>query len=130
MRMMYKVHKWLAVTVGAFITVWFISGVVMILPPLSPGSASQGAPAPVDFQEITVSPAKAVASLAKALGAPPQVTSVSLGRILDVVVYRVTTQSSGSYLINARSGQVFTITPELAEQIDKHKQTTRQRVFR
>ena len=113
---MYKVHKWMAVTVGAFILVWLISGIVMILPPPFPAPARQRTP-PLDFQEITVSPAEAVGNLGKVLKASPQVISVSLRRIADAVVYEVTVKPGGSHLIDARSGQVFMITPEVAEQI-------------
>ncbi|MGH2396605.1 MAG: hypothetical protein ACRDFW_06365 [bacterium] len=62
-RTMYKVHKGFAVTVGAFILVWLISG--MILPPLSRGPASQQKSASVDFREITMSPAAAIAAVTK-----------------------------------------------------------------
>ena len=40
-RTRYKVHKWFAVTVGVFFLMWLISGIVMILPRLSPGPARQ-----------------------------------------------------------------------------------------
>ena len=112
----YKVHKWLGVTVGAFILVWLISGIVIILPPPFPAPGRQRTP-PLDFQEITVSPAEAVGNLGKVLKASPQVMSVSLRRVVDAVVYEVVVNPRGSHLIDARSGQVFMITPEVAEQI-------------
>lgn len=114
-RTMYKVHKWLAVTVGVFFLVWLISGIVMILPPLLPGPAQTRTP--LNFQEITVSPGEAVAGLAKVLGKLPRVDSVSVKRIRDTLVYHIIVKSGDSHLIDARSGEVFTITPEIAEQI-------------
>ncbi len=113
----YKVHKWIAATVGVFFLMWLISGIVMILPNRFYAPVLQRTPPPLNFREITVSPAEAVANLAKALGSYPEVSSVGLKRIRDTVVYHITMKPSGSHLIDARSGQVFTITPKIAEQI-------------
>lgn len=126
---MYKVHKWIAVVVGVFFLVWLISGIVMILPPLFPGPPRQQNPAALDFREVTVSPAQAVGNLAKSLGSYPEVNRVTLRRIGDALAYEVSVESGISHLIDARSGEVFTITPEIAEQIARDKLPSQGRVL-
>jgi hypothetical protein len=71
----------------------------------------------MDIREITVSPAQAVASLERVLGASLQVNHINLRRIQDAMVYEVAAKNGGPHLVDARSGQLFTITPEVAEQI-------------
>jgi hypothetical protein len=109
----------MAVTAGIFILVWLVSGIVMIVPPLSAGPARQRAPA-ADFPTVTMSPAEAIASLAKLLGATPQVHSVSLRRIAGMVVYEIAAGAGGSHMIDARTGRLFTITPQVAERVARH----------
>jgi uncharacterized iron-regulated membrane protein len=128
-RTIYKLHKWIAVAVGVFFLVWLTSGIVMILPPLFPGPPREQKSAALDFREITVSPAQAVANLAKALGSYPRVSRVTLRPIGKVLAYEVSVQSGNSHLIDARSGQVFTITPEIAEQIARGNLPSQGRVL-
>jgi len=116
-RTVYTVHKWIAVFVGLFILVWLISGIVMMMPPLFPGPARQQEARPVNFREVTVSPAEAVEELARVLGSYPEVNRLSLRRIGDTLAYQVSLKSGVSHLIDARSRQLFTVTQELAEQI-------------
>jgi uncharacterized iron-regulated membrane protein len=112
---MYRIHKWFAVTVGMFLLVWLFSGIIMVLPPISPGPDPVRQAASVDFRDVTLSPAQAVANLENALGTSSQVSSVSLKRIQDVVVYEIRSRNGGPHLIDAVSGQPFSITRDLAE---------------
>ena len=116
-RKMYKVHKWIAVTVGVFFLVWLISGIAMVLPNSWYTPVPQRRPGPIDFKEVTVSPAEAIATLARLLGSYPEVNSVNLKRIRERAVYQISVKRGDLHLIDARSGEVFKITQELAEQI-------------
>jgi len=124
---MYRIHKWFAVIVGGFVLVWLISGIVMILPRLGPAPAQSQLS--IDFGEIAISPAQAVTALAEALGKPLEVNRLSLRRIQNVIVYEVSIRNGPSRLINAISGQVFTVTPDLAEQLVRETFPTQARVF-
>ena len=116
---MYKIHKWLAVSVGAFFLAWMISGIVMILPrPLleSKGPAMSNV---IDIRKVSVSAQEAVAKLTTKLGEMPQVKEMTLKRIADTDVYEIHTASHGSHLIDAQSGEPFSITAQRAEGIAK-----------
>ena len=112
----YTLHKWLAVTVGGFFLIWLLSGIVMVSAPFSVSMPSP-TPAPLDISKISVSLAEAIAGLAKTGGALPQVISVTLKQVADMVVYEIVTASGERHFIHAQTGQPFTITPEIAEQI-------------
>lgn len=129
-RAMHTIHKWISASVGLFLLVWLISGIVMILPSLSPSPAQQHPVAPVDFREITMSPADAVLSLEKVLGKSVHVTWITLKRIQEKMVYEVSIKNGGLQLIDVRSGQIFLITPELSEQIVRDKFPTQARILK
>jgi hypothetical protein len=121
LRTAYKIHKWFAVTVGAFIALWLISGIVMVLPPLFSAEVPMAAPRPLDVRGVTVTPAEAAEVLSKDLGRPLQVDSVTLRRVGGATVYEVMAGSAGPHLIDARAGRVFTITPEVAEEVARER---------
>jgi PepSY-associated TM region len=112
---MYRIHKWFAVTVGGFFLMWLMSGIIMVLPPISPGPGPVLRATNVDFRKIDLSPAQAVEKLEKVLGSSIEVNQVNLRRIQDVAAYEVHLKEGGTHLLNAASGQVFTITPDMAE---------------
>jgi hypothetical protein len=104
-----------AITVGGFILVWFVSGIVMMLPGSSPGYPEP--PPAVNFTTITVSPGDAIRALPGSMGTPADVRDVKLGRLLDKVVYEVRVNGGTVYLIDAKEGVPFTITQDVAERI-------------
>ena len=118
---MYKLHKWIAVTAGSFLLLWLISGIVMVVPqnffhvPFRPQQT-----APIDLQQVTLSPAEALSHLSKTLDDSPGVRSVRLRKIAHSVVYEINLARGESYLIEARSGQLLTITPASVEQIARY----------
>jgi uncharacterized iron-regulated membrane protein len=118
---MYKIHKWLAVSVGGLFLAWLISGIVMILPRLSPESKGPPISDVIDMKKVSVSVQEAVAKLTTQLGEVPQVREVSLKRIADKDVYEVLTASHGQHLIDARSAEPFSITAQGAEAIAKRQ---------
>jgi Uncharacterized iron-regulated membrane protein len=112
-----KIHKWVSIFVGVFFLIWTISGIVMILPigaydPVAPHTAT----AP-DFSDVTTSPAAAIAALSQSEGGPQQVTGLSLSQIETRTVYVLTLADESSRLIDAHTGQLFTIDQALAERI-------------
>jgi len=102
---------------------------MMVLPNLSPGPDPVWTPPAVDFRSVTLSPAAAIANLEKVFGKDLEVDRMNLRRLHDTVVYEVGLKSGGSHQINAVSGQVFTMTPELAEQIVRDTFPTQARVL-
>jgi hypothetical protein len=124
-RFIYQSHKWLAVAVVAATLGWFISGVVMVLPgnwrTLSPGLALtsdadprlSGAPA---FEDARVSVPSAIDAVRLQAGAPIQITSVRIRRLPGRLSYEVATVDR-VYLVDAVSGEVFTLNQSLAVQI-------------
>ena len=87
----------------------------MVLPPFSNGRAPVQPVRKIDFRNITQSPAQAIANLEKILGTRSHVNSMSLKWIHDVLVYEIHLENGGRHFINAVTGQVFSITRELAE---------------
>ena len=116
-RVMYRIHKWLAVTAGVFFVIWLLSGIVMVLPRTSPPNSIGGTRAQVNFASITMSPAEAISKLTNSSGHPPQVKRVGIIKIHNSVAYKIDTRTGNSHLINAQTGEIFHITQELAIQI-------------
>lgn len=113
-----RIHKWIAVPLGAVLLVWTLSGVVMILPHPTPDLAPPAGPP--DFTRARISPAAAIEAVAATGADVSRVRSVSLHRIRDAIVYRIQT-SGGSHLIDAATGEPFTIDAALAEQIARER---------
>lgn len=126
MRGLYTVHRWTAMMVGAFILMWLVSGIIMILP----GPPRQPSLAPLDYRQVTISPAEAVAHLGQALGSAPRVDSVSLRRIADTAVYEIAVQGGSLHLIDGRAGRLLAINPELAERLARDEFESRAAVRR
>jgi hypothetical protein len=125
-RLIYQIHKWLAVIVVAATLAWFISGAAMTLPArwqtLSPSVSTNeiaeatlpGAP---DFEDARIAPAEAISAVRAHLGRPIRVTAVRLRRFPQHVAFEVTTDNRGSHLVDAVSGAVFRVDEPLARQI-------------
>jgi hypothetical protein len=112
-----RLHRWIAIPIGVFILVWSISGIVMVAAPRLVPPAPQPSSGPLDLAGVGVSPAEAVASVEKRIGTTVSVQSLTLKRIGDVPVYSVSVEGKGLNLVDARTGQMFTMGPELAERI-------------
>ena len=117
-RLRYQVHKWLAITVGGFFLVWLVSGILMIMPPLFSAPALNNTSEPLDRRENIISPIEAVETLENSQS-PEQlkVDAVTLKRIVGTPVYEVAISGGDTQMINARSGEQFTIDGHVAEQI-------------
>ena len=108
-------HNWIGVFIGVVLTLWVVSGLIMILPVSDIARSGAGTGAPITWTDVTVSPAQA-AQAALATGAP-SVRSLELKRIRDGVAYLVRVEPNGSVLVDGRTGAVITITDSLAAAI-------------
>jgi hypothetical protein len=126
----YSLHKWLAVGVGIFILTWTISGIVMVLP-----SRWFGTPEPEEalvipkYRNASVSPAQAVVALEKELNLSVDLSEITMRQVLDRVVYEISYPDGGAHLIDATSGELFRITPEVAEQIARRNHGGQAQIF-
>ena len=103
----YRLHKWIAVSAGVFFLSWIASGIVMILPT---GGPDRRPLAPPDYESAVVSPARAIAAMAD------RPVDITLKRIGHLLVYQMQTRR-GMRLVDARSGDPVSITPEIAERV-------------
>ena len=124
-RFIYQSHKWLAVVVVATTLCWFISGVVMVLPgswrTLSQNLtlASDADPrlsGTPEFEDARVTVPSAIGAVRAQAGKPVRITSVKLRRLPGRLSYEVATFDR-VYLVDAVSGEVFTLNESLAAQI-------------
>lgn len=115
-----RIHKWFAVTAGAFILAWFVSGLVMLLSPLFIGAGQnirrEGIP-PLRFKEVRVSVPQAIAALEDKIRGEVTVNSVQIREVKDILAYEISLGNGSSYLVDAQSGELFTVSRELAEEI-------------
>lgn len=126
----YTVHKWLAVSVSGFFLAWLISGIVMILPRLSVGPEKPPISDAVDIKKVSVSVKEVLSNLETVVGDLSQVRSVTLKRIVDSDVYEIITTSRGPLLVDAESGNLFSITAQRAEAIAKRHMASGPRELR
>ena len=103
-------HKWIGILVGLVLLMWSITGIVMMLPGSRPSTDGR---ARIDFSRASVSPAQVIAAMGDSI---PQVRSISIIQIYDLVAYRLDT-ARRPVLIDASSGGRIEITPALAESV-------------
>jgi hypothetical protein len=113
----YKVHKWISIFVGVFFLAWLVSGILMILPGRWFGSEPNTGPISVDYNEMVISPAEAVGIATNDLTGNNKVQMVSLKVILDNLIYEVDLTGGVTKLVDANSGEIFVMTPAIAEKI-------------
>ena len=122
-RLVYKTHKWLAVGVGLFTLLWFVSGIVMVLPQDlltrhgASGPASPRHPVAPSFNEVAVTGPQAIAAVEMATGQSVEVTGVSFRRWPGRLLYQIATANAGTHLVDAIDGKRVEITEDLARQI-------------
>lgn len=125
-KLIYRIHKWLAAVVAIVTVGWFVSGALMVMPDrwftLSPNIATgpdaearlSGAP---EFGAAGIAPSAAIAAVDAAVGRRVVVTSMKLRRLPGRLVYEVSTEQHGSRLVDAIDGTIVTVTEDLARQI-------------
>ncbi len=109
-----RIHKWMSVAVGACIFTWVVSGLVIIAPV---GTRTRpAATARPDFSVMAVSPAQAVAA-ARAAHPGAEVTNLTMRRLGPELAFQVTLRGAGAVLVDARTAQLVSVTPELAARL-------------
>ena len=109
-----KFHKWLAIAIGLQVFVWVTSGVIISL--LDQQIVSGGTTKQTAQVQQTIGEIDALVPLSRlGLQAPEKISSITLRRIGPQLAYQITSEAD-SLLFDAHSGEVFTITRELAEQ--------------
>jgi uncharacterized iron-regulated membrane protein len=106
LRLIYKWHKWIGVSVGLILAMWLFTGIIMVTGPRPPSVPIRR----LDFSTAVISPAQASARSAAV------VNRLELIAIGSVPIYKISTDS-GTKLIDARSGEPFVVTDSLAEAI-------------
>jgi hypothetical protein len=124
-----QVHRWFAVTAGVFLLMWLSTAIVMVVPNPFSAPAPPRILLPLDLKKVEISPDEAVASLTQTPEGTPQVISLTLKRIADEAVYEITVEGGARQRIDARSGELFEITPQIAEQIVRKRFSTQARVL-
>jgi uncharacterized iron-regulated membrane protein len=116
LRTWYRIHKWTAVIAGLALLMWLVTGLTLtwgrIFPPPQRAESSQ-----YDYRLLHMSPAEATQNLAEKIGREIRVSWLSIRPILDTIVYEIQLMDGSIYLMDAISGQVLEITPQLAELI-------------
>ena len=105
-----RIHKWMSVSIGVILLAWVVSGIIMMTPakPLPSGRA-----ATVDYGTMQVSLAQAVqTATAGADGAA--IEWITTRRLTNRFFYVIGLAGNRRALVDAASGALTTITPELA----------------
>ena len=131
---MHRIHKWIAVTAGAFILTWLISGIVMTIPiswlkrliqsdsvqeaALGQEIATRGgASSQVDFRDIRISIPQAISAVESDLGQEVRVIGVKVARLATGIAYEIALEDGRQRLVDALTGTRVTITHAMAERI-------------
>jgi len=117
----HLIHKWIAIVVGVFFLMWTVTGIVMMLPARWFAPSLLKASGPADYRAASLSPAEAIKALEASLGKPVSVTWTDLRQVRETVVYEIYLADQGVYLVDASSGEMVWITPELAEGIARDR---------
>lgn len=118
-KLVRKLHKWVFMFMGVFMLAWVLSGLVMILPPSWFGVITRFDRSGADYSLAELSPAQAAALSQRQAGASADVRQVTLRTVDGRILYELAFSNGESRLIDARSGELFSFTPELAERITR-----------
>jgi hypothetical protein len=101
-RLVYTSHRWLAASVGLLTFLWFVSGIVMMLPQNLISRPPAPAPAPPraqTFRDATVTVPQAIAALEASLGQPVDVNDIGFRGLEGRLFYRISTADNGTHLV-------------------------------
>ncbi len=113
----HRLHKSLAIVFGAVLLMWLISGIAILLPPPGIKALQPAAQSAIDYSALRISPADVVTQAQETLGVKADVQDMALTQIGGRVYYEIRFTGSESTLIDARSGELFNITAEVASEI-------------
>lgn len=114
---MRKIHRWIFIAMGFFMLVWVVSGIVISVPGHWLERKAEGQQHAMDLAAYALSPAEIVSRLESSLEAGASVKSLGLQKIGDRALYSVRVKNGDDLLIDAGSGELFSMTPEMAEDI-------------
>jgi hypothetical protein len=110
---LHRAHRWIAIPTGVFIVGWLVSGVLSMVP--SPAPQPRRAQT-LDLAQITVTPMEAALALVGP-GIAPDVRSIRLVQLGDVVAYEIAAGGHGPRLVHAHSGRPINVDAGLARSI-------------
>lgn len=113
-RRIYSLHKWMAVGVGIFLIVWILSGILMLVPDRYFQPQPKEVSVDVDFRELDISPADAVAAVEGDPTSNASINWVNLQRIENTMVYAVHLSNGQTRLVDASSGEGFEVSESMA----------------
>lgn len=119
-RFVFKSHKWLAVATGLLTLMWFVSGIVMLVPVRffgGPGFKSTEGPPGPDYRQVALSVPQAIATVETELGRTVKVTGMEFRRLAGRLFYRVQTDGAGSHLVDAVTGERYVIDEAAAREL-------------
>jgi hypothetical protein len=110
---LHRFHRWIAIPTGVFIVGWIVTGVVSVVPPPAPPPRRAQT---LDLAQIAVTPMEAALALVGP-GIAPDVRSIRLVQLGDVLAYEIAAGGLGPRLVDARSGRPITVDAGLARSI-------------
>jgi hypothetical protein len=110
LRLLHRVHRWIAIPTGVFIVGWIVTGVVSQVPPPAPPARRAQT---LDLALIAVTPMEAALALVGP-GIAPDVRSIRLVQLGDVLAYEIAAGGREPRLVDARSGRPITVDAGLA----------------
>ncbi len=110
-----KLHEWIGFTIGGIFVVWLLSGIAMMFPQ-GTRAAYEGPYGPVDYTAAIVTPEDAVRIAGGVASAEPlpAARELRLGRVDGRLVYKAAVEGGDLRLVDARTGEIVTITEERA----------------
>ncbi len=114
-----RIHRIMAVSVGFLFLLWIVSGVVMVMPQLRIAALAPDHSIfqPETLRDLSISPVDAIRAVNGVSQGSVEVTNIQLRPLAGAMVYEISTGNGGSHLIDARTGEVVTVTEQMAQAI-------------
>lgn len=116
-RFMRKIHRWVFISMGVFMLLWVISGIMISVPNHWLERKAGGVNNAVDYAAFTQSPAEIASKIRQTLGADADVKSLGFQKIGDRDLYSVQVNNGDDLLVDARTGEPFSVSAEMAEDL-------------
>ncbi len=116
-KLMRKIHRWIFISMGIFMLVWVVSGIMISVPNHWLEHKAKGKNHTIDFTAFSQSPADVILKLKQDNGTGFDVKSLGFQKIGDTELYSVRVKKGDDLLVDAHTGELFKVTPDLAEKI-------------